>query len=222
MFRRGCDVIAGLPPHPNIIRHISHGTHQKRDYMLLEYVEGANLRQLLIRKDPLIEDKLSDFILEIAEALAHLHAHDWMHLDLKPENLVVSRSGVLKLCDFDTTLPIPATPIKLPKKSGTPLYMPPEVFNGWGVDQRADIYSFGVTVYELVTQSKPFEGDRPEEMLRNQLDARYHIVRPRDLNPGVPILLDSLLMKCLAYLPERRYAFMAHVLRDLYKALGVR
>ena len=222
MFRRGCDVMASLPPHPHIIRYHSHGTHEKRDYMLLEYIEGANLRQMTIKHDPLIEEKLSDIILELAEAVAHLHTNDWMHLDIKPENLVISRSGILKLCDFDTTLPIPSSPTKLPKKSGTPLYMPPEIVNGWGTDQRADIYSFGVTVYELVTRLKPFEGDSPAEMLRNQLDSRYHIRRPRELNPGVPMGLENLIIKCLAHLPEKRYAFMAHVLRDLHKALGAR
>lgn len=190
--------------------------------MLLDYVEGANLRVLVIKDSPLLHEKISDMLVDMAEALAHVHRHDFMHLDFKPENLMISRSGVLMLCDFDTTLPIPDRPAKLSKRSGTPLYMSPEIAKGWEVDQRADIYSFAVTSYEMVTRVKPFEGQSPQEMLRNQLNPKYRIRKPRDLNPNIPVVLDALLMKCLSYLPDQRYPFMAHVLRDLHKALGVR
>ena len=222
MFRRGCEVMAKIKPHPNVIRYIKHGRKSGRSYMLLDYVEGANLRTLMIQDSPLLHDSLSDLLVDMAGALAHVHGNSFMHLDFKPENLQISRGGILMLCDFDTALPIPDKPAKLPRKSGTPLYMPPEIAKGWEVDQRADIYSFAVTAYELVTRIKPFEGQSPQEMLRNQLNPKYLIRRPRDLNPNVPVVLDSLLMKCLSFLPDQRYPFMAHVLRDLHKALGVR
>ena len=222
MFRRGCEVMAKLPPHPNIVRYIKHGRKSGRDFMLLEYIEGANLRMLAIKDSDLLKERLSDVLLEMAEALAHVHQHNYMHLDFKPENLQISRSGALLLCDFDTTLPIPDGSFKMPKKSGTPLYMPPEIVKGWHVDQRADIYSFGVTAYELVTRVKPFEGQTPQEMLRNQLNARYRIRKPRELNANIPVMLEVLLLKCLSYLPDSRYHYMAHVVRDLRKCLGVR
>jgi serine/threonine-protein kinase len=190
--------------------------------MLLEYVEGANLRELMIKGDAQVQDNLGELLIDMASALAHVHASGFMHLDFKPENLMVSRGGRVLLCDFDTAQPIPNSPIKLPKKSGTPLYMPPEIVNGWGCDQRADIYSFAVTAYELLTRIKPFEGQSPKEMLRNQLDPKYRIRKPRDFNDGIPILLENMLLKCLSYLPENRYPYMAHIRRDLHKSLGVR
>jgi len=211
-----------IPAHENLIRYIDHGRTAGRDYMLLEYVEGANLRELMIKGDAQVQDNLGELLIDMASALAHVHASGFMHLDFKPENLMVSRGGRVLLCDFDTAQPIPNSPIKLPKKSGTPLYMPPEIVNGWGCDQRADIYSFAVTAYELLTRIKPFEGQTPKEMLRNQLDPKYRIRKPRDFNDGIPILLETMLLKCLSYLPENRYPYMAHIRRDLHKSLGVR
>jgi len=222
LFKAGCDMLSEIPPHENLIRYIDHGRTEGRDFMLLEYVEGANLRELMIKGDPLVQNDLGDLLLDMARAISHVHANGYMHLDLKPENLMVSRGGRILLCDFDTAQPLPESPVTLPKKSGTPLYMPPEIVNGWGCDQRADIYSFAVTAYELLTRLKPFEGQTPKEMLRNQLDPKYRIRKPRDFNDGIPILLENMLMKCLSYMPENRYPYMAHIMRDLHKSLGVR
>jgi len=222
LFKAGCEMLRAIPSHENLIRYIDHGRTAGRDYMLLEYVEGANLRELMIKGDAQVQDNLGELLIDMASALAHVHASGFMHLDFKPENLMVSRGGRVLLCDFDTAQPIPNSPIKLPKKSGTPLYMPPEIVNGWGCDQRADIYSFAVTAYELLTRIKPFEGQSPKDMLRNQLDPKYRIRKPRDFNDGIPILLENMLLKCLSYLPENRYPYMAHIRRDLHKSLGVR
>lgn len=222
LFRAGCEILKKIPRHENIIHYLNHGREAGRDYMLLEYVEGANLRELMIKSDPQVQDNLGDRLLDMASALAHVHSSEFMHLDFKPENLVVSRGGRMLLCDFDTAQPIPTSPIRLPNKSGTPLYMPPEIINGWGCDQRADIYSFAVTAYELLTRIKPFEGRTPQEMLRNQLNPKYRIRKLRDFNDGIPIVLENMILKCLSHLPENRYPFMAHITRDLHKALGVR
>ncbi len=222
LFRAGCEMLKKIPVHENLIRYLDHGRTAGRDYMLLEYVEGANLRELMIKGDTQMQDNLAELLIDMASALAHVHASGFMHLDYKPENLMISRGGRVLLCDFDTAQPIPNSPIKLPKKSGTPIYMPPEIVNGWGCDQRADIYSFAVTAYELLTRIKPFEGQTPKEMLRNQMDPKYRIRKPRDFNDGIPILLENMLLKCLSYLPENRYPYMAHIKRDLHKSLGVR
>ena len=218
----GCETMKNIPPHENLIRYLDHGRMSGRDYMLLEYVEGVNLRQMMIHDESANGFNLSDLLLDMAAALNHVHASGYMHLDFKPENLMVSRGGRMLLCDFDTALPIPDSPVKLAKKSGTPLYMPPEIANNWGCDQRADIYSFAVTAYELLTRIKPFEGQTSREMLRNQLDPKYMIRKPREFNESIPFLIENMILKCLSYMPGKRYPYMAHILRDLHKALGVR
>jgi hypothetical protein len=97
----------------------------------------------------------------------------------------------------------------------------PEVVNGWRFDQRADVYSFGVTVYEMLTQVKPFEGQTAKEKLTNQLNPKYLIRKPRKFNPNIPLLLEELILKCIEYVPEKRYLTMGIMARDLHKVMGV-
>ena len=210
-----------LPPHSNIVGYITHGVESRRDYIALDYIEGLNLRELMVRKDPLLTDILSDLAVELADALEHVHDHGYMHLDVKPENIIISRAGTLYLCDFDTAQEIPDKPIKIEKKSGTPFYMSPEVTNGWKFDHRADIYAFAVTIYELLTSVKPFEGQTQKAMLGNQLNARYRIRKLREFNSNIPIGLDQLIIKCLDFVPEKRPPNMTVLVRELHKVLGV-
>ena len=222
LFRRGCEVMKVLPPHPNIVGYITHGVESRRDYIALDYIEGLNLRELMVRKDPLLTDILSDLAVELADALEHVHDHGYMHLDVKPENIIISRAGTLYLCDFDTAQEIPDKPIKIEKKSGTPFYMSPEVTNGWKFDHRADIYAFAVTIYELLTNVKPFEGQTQKAMLANQLNARYRIRKLREFNSNIPIGLEELILKCLDFVPEKRPPNMTVLVRELHKVLAVR
>tara|TARA_B100000959_G_scaffold86549_1_gene91949 strand:- start:1016 stop:1882 length:867 start_codon:yes stop_codon:yes gene_type:complete len=221
LFRRGCEIMSKLSPHPNIAGYISHGVENRREYIALEYIEGLNLRELMVKKDPLLNDILSDLAVELAEALEHVHDQGYMHLDIKPENIIISRAGELYLCDFDTAQAIPDKPIKIEKKSGTPFYMPPEVTNGWKFDHRADIYAYAVTIYELLTNVKPFEGQTQKVMLANQLNARYRIRKLRDFNSNIPIGLEQLIIKCLDFVPEKRPPNMTVLVRELHRHLGV-
>ena len=195
MFENGCKILSQLPPHPNLITYLEHGQWEETPYLLMKYVEGANLKELMLREDANLDESLSDILVEFAAAIEHIHDHGFMHLDLKPENIILSHGGDLRLCDFDTAQPIPTRPARLIRRSGTPNYMAPEQMNGEGVDQRADIYAFAVTAYELLTQRKPFRGDTPKEMMENQISPRYRVTPPRDYNPGIPVALERLLLK---------------------------
>lgn len=222
MFESGCEVLSKLPPHQNLITYLDHGEWEKTHYLLMEYVEGANLKELMLREDPCLNELISDILVDFAAALEHVHDHGYMHLDLKPENLILSHGGGLRLCDFDTAQRIPTKPARLSRRSGTPNYMAPEQMIGEGVDQRADIYAFGVSSYELLTQHKPFRGDTPTEMMENQLESRYRVTPPRDYNPDIPVALEKLLLKCLNFSPAMRYPNMTVLVRDLHTALAVR
>lgn len=222
LFRRGCEVMEALPPHMNIVGYHGQSKTNGREYAVLDYVEGPCLRELMVRKSDQLHEILSDLVVELAAALEHVHDHGFMHLDLKPENIIISRGGTLYLCDFDTAQPIPDKPIKIEKKSGTPFYMPPEVTNGWEFDHRADIYAYGVTIYELLTEVKPFEGQTQKAMLANQLNSRYRIRKPREFNENIPVALENLILKCLSFIPEKRPPNMTVLVRELHKIMGVK
>ena len=102
-----------------------------------------------------------------------------MHLDFKPENILVTRNANVRLIDFDLARPIPAGPKKFKKNPGTPAYMAPEQLLRQPIDQRVDIFAYGVTAYELLTNQKPFPGDTPAEILARQMDRSEFLRRTR-------------------------------------------
>jgi len=221
LFKNGLRVLRKLPPHPHIIGYRTHGRAQGTPYMELDYINGGNLKQLTLRQDSVIEENVSDVLIGIADALEHMHDHGWMHLDLKPENVMVDLRGHAYLLDFDTAMPIPRRPKRIDKTSGTPAYMPPEMLRGRALDHRADIFAFGVTAYELLTHRRPFAGSTPGETRKNQLDENYRFPPASKFNPGVPARLNALLRQCLAFDPDRRYPNMTILNAQLHTTLGV-
>jgi len=140
-----------------------------------------------------------------------------MHLDFKPENILVTRNGSVRLVDFDLALPKPDKPVKVSKNPGTPAYMSPQQLKREAFDARADIFSFGVMAYELLTYEKPFDGNNAEEILRKQLSG--DLVPMLELNPDIPPALEKIVSKCLQVDPDKRYPYMSVVVRDLQQAL---
>jgi serine/threonine-protein kinase len=190
-------------------------------YLLMEYVESSNLKLLQARSDEVFTENIADILINMAVALEHLHDNGIMHLDFKPENVLMTRNGNIRLVDFDLCQPIPKTPKKMGKNPGTPEYMAPEQLRRQPLDQRADIFAFGVTAYELLTYQKPFPGETAEEILRSQADRRSSFSLPRDLNPDIPLALEKILLKCLESDPDKRYPIMSALVHDLKMALYV-
>jgi len=156
----------------------------------------------------------------MASGLLHVHESGFIHLDFKPENILVTRNGSVQLIDFDTAIPIPEKPFKPSQNPGTPSYMAPEQLKREPIDGRVDIFAYGVAAYELMTNHKPFPGETPAEILAAQLDPAGP-VPPREHNPDVPPALEKVILKCLAREPDRRYPFMSVLVNDLQKALYV-
>jgi serine/threonine protein kinase len=156
----------------------------------------------------------------MATGLEHMHENGFMHLDFKPENVLVTRNAGVKLVDFDLAQPISDRPLKISKNPGTPSYMAPEQLLGEPITHRVDIFSFGVAAYELLTNQKPFPGDTPAEILSNQLD-RAAFSMPRELNGDLPASLEKVIVKCLEREPEKRHPFMSVMARELRAALYV-
>ncbi len=221
LFKNGIKVMRKLTRHPNIVGLRDYGKVRGTPFMVLDYINGANLKQLAMRHDTVIDENVSDVIIGIADALEHLHDQGWMHLDLKPENVMVDLRGHPYLIDFDTAQAIPRRPKKFARNSGTPAYMAPEQLRGEAHDQRADIFTFGVTAFELLTHRKPFEGHSPTETRHRQLDEHYRPNPPSKFNPGVPALLNRIILQCLSHNPDQRYPNMTILNAALHRALGV-
>src|ERR1043166_2525854 len=167
-FLRGCEILSRIHNHEYVIGYIEHGKIDGSPYLLMEYVEGANLKLLQASGDEVLTQYVGNILIDMAVALEHVHDSGFMHLDFKPENILVSRNGNVRLIDFDLAQPIPEKPKKFSKNPGTPGYMAPEQLQRHPIDARVDIFAYGVAAYELVTNQKPYPGDNPNEILASQ------------------------------------------------------
>jgi len=188
--------------------------------MLMDYVEAANLKELYARQDPILTENVAQILIDMAVGLSHVHESGYMHLDFKPENVLVTRNGRVRLIDFDLSEQIPETPKKRSKYPGTPSYMAPEQLQREAFDARADIFAYGVAAYELLTNQKPFPGETPADILAAQLDP-VGPIPPRQHNPAIPAAMENVILKCIAREPDRRYPFSGVLVRDLEHALYV-
>jgi serine/threonine protein kinase len=219
-FLRGCEVLSKLNESEFIIGYVEHGKADGTHYLLMDYIEAANLKELFARQDPVLTENVAQILIDMASGLEHVHESGFMHLDFKPENVLVTRNGNVRLIDFDLAQPISQKPLKLSKNPGTPGYMAPEQLQQQPIDARVDIFAYGVAAYELVTNHKPFPGDTPAEILAAQLDNSSPIP-VREHNADIPLALEKVILKCLARDPDRRYPFMSVLVRDLQAALYV-
>jgi serine/threonine protein kinase len=220
-FVRGCEILSKIGDHDSIISYIEHGKIKSQLYLLMEYIEASNLKELYARHDPVLLENVAQILIDMALALEHMHENGFMHLDFKPENVLVTPNGKVRLVDFDLAQPIPEEPKKLTRKNpGTPAYMAPEQLLAQPISHPVDMFSYGVAAYELLTSQKPFPGDTPAEILRRQLD-RSEFLTPRQLNPDIPDGLEAIILRCLETDPGSRYPFIGMMARELQAALYV-
>src|SRR6266568_3121435 len=220
-FKRGAELLSRIHEHKGVIGYVEHGKIEGQLYLLMEYVEAENLKDLYARHDPVLVENVAQILIDMSLGLEHVHESGYMHLDFKPENVLVTRNAGVRLVDFDLAQPIPEKPKKMSRKNpGTPAYMAPEQLLGLPITHRVDIFAYGVAAYELLTNQKPFPGDTPLEILRKQQD-RTDFVSPRQYNPDLPANLEKVILRCLEHEPERRYPFMGVMARELKGALYV-
>jgi len=219
-FWNGCEVLSKIHTHDCVVGYFAHGKIGGALYLLMEYVEGSNLKLMYAEHDPVLLENVGNIIIDMARGLEHVHDSGFMHLDFKPENVLVTRNASVRLADFDLSLAIPDKPKKLAKNPGTPAYMAPEQLQREPVDHRADMFAFGVSAYELLTNCKPFPGETPGEILKNQLD-RTNFIPPRQHNPDLPAGLEKVIIRCLQQDPNLRYPIMSVAVHELKTALYV-
>jgi len=215
-FFRGAKVIQQLN-HSQITRLIKTGYQGRVPYMVLEYIEGKSLRDLLLAKDHLLTDNTLSLMRQLAALLSYIHSAGYLHLDFKPENLMVRQDGVIFVIDFDLARPIhcPWWCRRMRELPGTPAYVAPEVLHCHTVDVRSDIYSLGMVLYEMLTFHKPYENSRIDQELAAQANPAIPPTKPRHYNAQIAPALEQIVLKCLAKRPEERYPSMSLVIRDM-------
>ena len=214
LFEREGRTISSLN-HPHICTVYDVGPN----YLVMELVEGETIAARL-KSGPLPIKTALLYASQITAALAEAHGKGIVHRDLKPGNIMIAKSGV-KVLDFGLAKSgTDQTATASHMVMGTPGYMAPEQLKREAIDARADIFAYGVTAYELLTNQKPFPGNSPGEILAAQMEPSGPVA-PREHNPDLPPGLEKVVLKCLEREPDRRYPFSGMMLRDLQAALYV-
>ena len=196
---------AGRLNHPNIVTIYDVDVAAEVAFIAMEYLEGSSLRQLLDSGEKLSFDTIADLAAQIAEALDYAGRFGIVHRDVKPANIMVSPAGFAKLADFGLALVPSSSMTQTGSILGSPKYMSPEQVREQPVDRRADIFSLGVVLYEMLMRKTPFE--RPDMTLFSlmELIVKEPVPRVSEQNPAIPPAFDALLTRALAKRPEDRF-----------------
>jgi len=204
--------------HPNIPKVYALHKHGPQPYMIGEYIPGENLLNLLFHRHPLLKKHPLCLIRKLAEALQYVHVRGFLHLDVKPENIMVLlEKADPMLIDYDMALPWKGRDIRLSKPGGTPAYMAPEIFTRKIVNEKSDTYSFGIVAHQILTGMKP--GDAQARGVGSPTDPRNGKGLIRELNPSVDPRFEAVINKCIAKNPVMRYPSMSLVIHDLNSLL---
>jgi serine/threonine-protein kinase len=209
---------AGRLLHPGIIGIHDFGTDRDVAYIAMEFVEGHTLARYLAQGAGFSDADIGSIAGQLLDALAHAHDHGVWHRDIKPSNVILTHGGHVKVADFGVARIDASDLTATGAVIGTPMYMAPEQFMGQAIDHRADLYSVGVVLYQLVAGRLPFEG--PMATMLEQVTRQPH-VPPSSFAPTFPgDLFDEVVARALAKRPEQRFPDAAQFRRELSAALG--
>lgn len=204
--------------HPNIVEVYDVGEDDGQYYIVMEYIEGKHLKQLLKKRERLTVTEVIDIMLQICDGMSVAHNSYIIHRDIKPQNIMILENGLIKITDFGIAMALNGTQLTQTNSvMGSVHYLPPEQAEGKGATIRSDVYSMGVLMFELLTGNLPFKGDNAVEI------ALKHLKEPvpsiRTYLPNVAQSVENVIIKSTAKNPENRYADAAEMYEDLKTVL---
>ena len=204
--------------HPNIVEVYDVGEDNGQYYIVMEYIEGCQLKQLLKKRGRLTLSEVIDIMLQITDGLSVAHDAYIIHRDIKPQNIMILDSGLVKITDFGIAMAMNSTQLTQTNSvMGSVHYLPPEQANGKGSTLQSDIYSMGILMYELLTGELPYKGDNAVEIALKHLKEKIPSVR--DKYPEIPQSVENIIIKATAKNPKNRYADARSMNEDLRTCL---
>ena len=204
--------------HPNIVEMYDVGEDNGLYYIVMEYIEGKTLKQLLKKRGTLTLSEAIDIMLQLTDGMAHAHDSYIIHRDLKPQNIMIKDDGQIKITDFGIAMALNSTQLTQTNSvMGSVHYLPPEQASGKGCTIKSDIYSMGIIFYELLSGSLPFRGDNAVEIALKHM--RDPLPSLREDNPAIPQSIENIIRKATAKNPKNRYEDARSMHEDLLTAL---
>ncbi len=211
-FRAESQAVA-MVSHPNIVGVYDVSSSDHGDYIIMELIEGITLKQYLERKGNLNWRETLHFSLQIAKALEHAHSKGIVHRDIKPHNIMILKDGSIKVADFGIARVGSSSSTLTREALGSVHYISPEQARGSMVDNRSDLYSLGVVMYEMLTGKPPYDGETPVSVAIQHINGGAHC--PSELVTGIPLGLEQITMHAMNSNIEQRYSSATEMLRDM-------
>ena len=217
-FQREAKSVSDLS-HPNIVEVYDVGEEDGKHYIVMEYIEGKTLKQLIQKRGSLTLPEVVDIMCQLTDGLAHAHSAYIIHRDIKPQNILILDNGIVKITDFGIATATNATQLTQTNSvMGSVHYLAPEQANGKGSTIKSDIYSLGILMYELITGSVPFKGESAVEIALKQMKEKLPSIRKQ--NPVVLQSVENIVLKATAKNPRNRYDNVNEMHKDLEECLN--
>ncbi len=211
-FRAEGEAVAMLS-HPNIVQVYDVSSTDSANYIVMELIDGISLKQYMEKKGVLNWKETLHFAMQIAKGLEHAHSRGIVHRDIKPHNVMVLKNGSVKVMDFGIARVMSKSNTLTKEALGSVHYISPEQAKGGWVDNRSDLYSLGVVMYEMMTGRPPYDGESPVAVAIQHINGGA--VMPSALNPNIPGGLEQIIMKSMALDVKDRYSSATEMLRDM-------
>ena len=215
-FRAEAQSAAGLE-HPNIVNIYDVGSENGMYYIVMEYVEGITLKTYIEKKGQLSFKESASIAIQVARGIESAHNKNIIHRDIKPQNIIISTEGKVKVTDFGIAKATSSNTISSDVMGSVHYASPEQARNGF-VDGRSDIYSLGIVMFEMVTGRVPFDGETTVAVALQHL--QEEIARPSKYAPDLPISFEKIILKCTQKTPDRRYQTIEELLADIRRSLA--